>query len=62
MIYVQQALSTYIAAKRQVRYRRTLMAEAERDLKNKTTDFEIADEAAAAALSNLVAACEEAKA
>ena len=56
---MQQAIKVLIDARRQVRYRRMLLSEAERDQKNKSADLEIAQAAAEAALVNLLNACDE---
>ena len=56
---MQQTIKALVDARRQVRYRRMLLSEAERDLKNKTADLEIAKAAAEAALDNMLNACDE---
>lgn len=53
----QLALNIYVKELKQATYRLTLLREAERDLKNKKADYEIAHERAEAALAAVVAEC-----
>ena len=52
------ALDIYIKERKQAQYRLTLLREAERDLKNKKADYEIAHERTESALANLIAECD----
>lgn len=54
----RMALDIYIKERKQAQYRLTLLREAERDLKNKKADYEIAHERTEAALANLIAECD----
>lgn len=51
------ALETYAKELKQAAYRLSLLREAERDLKNKKDDYEIAHERSEAALTALIAEC-----
>jgi hypothetical protein len=53
----QVALVEYTAERRQLHYRLELLREAERDLRNKTVDYQIAQERTEQALSRLLAEC-----
>lgn len=52
---IQSALVTYMDERRQAAYRLTLVREAERDLKNKKEDYEIAHTRSESALASLIA-------
>lgn len=56
---IQQATVALVNARRQLAYRQTLVAEAQRDLKNKTEDYNTSARNAALALETLLKACDE---
>ena len=51
------ALEAYAKELKQTQYRLTLLREAERDLKNKKADYEIAHERSESALAALISEC-----
>ena len=51
------ALEAYAKELKQTQYRLTLLREAERDLKNKKADYEIAHERSESALASLISEC-----
>jgi hypothetical protein len=55
----QHALVTYCDELKQAEYRLILLREAERDMKNKKSDYEMAHERSEAALVALIAECHE---